>query len=96
MLESKSYSHCCRFDIICCLKSKKDDDSEYKSFLVRIFESFYAPFLMNKWVKPSVIVIFFGWLCVSVAVAPKLEVGLDQVMYWQKVQRNIKFQNRES
>lgn len=24
------------------------------------------------------VVIFFGWVCVSVAVSPKIEVGLDQ------------------
>jgi tRNA uridine 5-carbamoylmethylation protein Kti12 len=75
----------CRFDIVCCIKSQKEDNAEYKSLLERLFESFYAPFLLNKWVKPVVVVLFFGWLCTSIAVAPKLEVGLDQEQYSLKL-----------
>ncbi len=29
-------------------------------------------------VRPSVVVVFFAWFCASVAMAPKIEVGLDQ------------------
>ena len=28
--------------------------------------------------RAVVVVVFFGWLCASIAVAPKIEVGLDQ------------------
>ena len=35
---------------------------------------------MNKWVRAGVIVLFFGWLCSSLAVVNKIEIGLDQVM----------------
>jgi hypothetical protein len=45
---------------------------------VKVFKHFYAPFLMKKWVRPLVIVLFFGWFCSSVAVMPSVEVGLDQ------------------
>jgi len=48
------------------------------SFWVILFKRFYSPFLLNKWVRPSVVVIFLGWLCASLAMAPKLDVGLEQ------------------
>lgn len=38
----------------------------------------YAPFLLSKAVRAIVTVLFLGWLCSSIAVAPKIEVGLDQ------------------
>ncbi len=47
----------------------------------RLFERFYAPFLFNEWVRPSVVVVFFGWLCASIAMVPKIDVGLDQVLF---------------
>lgn len=46
--------------------------------LYKLFKYIYAPFLMKKWVRASVVVVFFGWLCSSIAVIPKIEVGLDQ------------------
>ena len=33
---------------------------------------------MKKWVRASVMIVFFGWLCSSLAVVPHIEVGLDQ------------------
>ena len=46
--------------------------------LYRVFKVLYAPFLMKRWVRPAVVVLFFGWFCASLAVAPHIEVGLDQ------------------
>ena len=43
-----------------------------------MFKYFYAPFLMKKWVRASVVIVFYGWLCSSLAVVPKIEIGLDQ------------------
>jgi hypothetical protein len=34
---------------------------------------------MKKWVRAGVFVVFFGWLCSSLAVVNKIEIGLDQV-----------------
>ena len=49
-----------------------------EGILYRMFKYFYAPFLMKKWVRASVVIIFYGWLCSSLAVVPKIEIGLDQ------------------
>ena len=46
--------------------------------MYKLFKYLYAPFLMKKWVRASVVIIFFGWLCSSLAVMPKIEIGLDQ------------------
>jgi len=49
-----------------------------QSILVKLFSKYYAPILMHEWVRPSVIVVFLGWLCASIAMAPKIDVGLEQ------------------
>ncbi|CAB4060780.1 NPC1 [Lepeophtheirus salmonis] len=46
--------------------------------IFKIFKKYYVPFLMKKWVRPLVCLVFFGWLCTSVAFIPGLVVGLDQ------------------
>ena len=61
----------------CVLGSKKDSEAS-PGMLYKLFEHLYAPFLMKKWVRATVIVLFFGWACSSVAVVPKIEIGLDQ------------------
>ena len=76
-----------RYDILCCVRaSKKDiagsssdpDSNSGEGFLYKVFKHLYAPFLMKKWVRPLVVVVFFGWFCSSMAVMPSVEVGLDQ------------------
>ena len=49
-----------------------------EGLLYKAFQHLYAPFLMSKPMRAVVFVVFFGWLCASIAVAPKIEVGLDQ------------------
>jgi hypothetical protein len=41
-------------------------------------QELYVPFLMKKKVRAGVFVIFYAWLCTSLAVLPHIEVGLDQ------------------
>jgi len=67
-----------RFDIFCCAKGSKKDQEPSQGMLFRLFEHLYAPFLLKKWVRAAVIVLFLGWACSSVAVVPKIEIGLDQ------------------
>jgi len=82
-----------RYDVLCCVKASKKatgggsgdmdssaggGDSSREGTLYRVFNYFYAPFLMRPTVRAAVVVIFFGWFCASLAVAPDVEVGLDQ------------------
>lgn len=32
---------------------------------------------MNKFVRPLVVLVFTAWLCASIVVVPKIDVGLD-------------------
>ena len=72
-----------RFDVACCVAASKkvkdpDANAPHESVLYKIFKYFYAPFLMNKFVRPTVIAIFIGGLCFSLSSVHKIEVGLDQ------------------
>lgn len=42
-----------------------------------MFQQFYVPTLMNKYIRPLVVLIFTAWLCISIVVIPKIDVGLD-------------------
>ena len=68
-----------RLEICCCVQVGKSLDSKVdKGVLYSLFKEIYAPFVLSKPMRVAVMVVFFGWLCVSIAVAPKTEVGLDQ------------------
>uniref|UniRef100_A0A6P7GZ52 NPC intracellular cholesterol transporter 1-like n=1 Tax=Diabrotica virgifera virgifera TaxID=50390 RepID=A0A6P7GZ52_DIAVI len=71
-----------RFDIFCFLRGSKKNEptgsSGQEGLLYSFFKYIYVPSLMNKPVRCAVMVIFFGWLCSSIAVAPHIEIGLDQ------------------
>ena len=74
----KKYLFFARWDILCCVRGSKKDRENSEGMLYRLFKHLYAPFLLKKWVRAAVIVIFFGWTCSSIAVVPKIEIGLDQ------------------
>ena len=70
-----------RWDVLCFLRgSKKDSVSQTikEGVLYKFFKVIYVPFLMKKLVRTVVMIVFFGWLCSSIAVAPHIEIGLDQ------------------
>lgn len=71
-----------RLDVCCCFNTRvnkyEDFNEEYTGCLYRVFKNIYAPFLMTDIVRISIIIIFLGWLCSSIAVINQLEIGLDQ------------------
>lgn len=68
-----------RFDICCCfISSNTRDDIAQEAFLYKFFKKYYAPFLMSNPIRTLVVLLFWGLLCISFAVTPKIEVGLDQ------------------
>ena len=67
-----------RYDILCCFKASKKEAVATEGTLYRVFKHLYAPFLLKKWTRCLVMILFFGWFCSSVAVVPQIEVGLDQ------------------
>lgn len=68
-----------RYDIVCFIRGNRDDmPPVMEGALYKFFKTIYVPFLMQKTVRAIVMVVFFGWFCSSVAVAPHIDVGLDQ------------------
>ncbi|XP_017042857.1 NPC intracellular cholesterol transporter 1 isoform X1 [Drosophila ficusphila] len=89
-----------RMDICCFVKGKKPDSvTNSEGLLYKFFSSVYVPFLMKKVIRVSVMVIFFAWLCFSIAIAPKIDIGLDQELampqdsfvlhYFQSLNENL-------
>ncbi|XP_040569202.2 LOW QUALITY PROTEIN: NPC intracellular cholesterol transporter 1-like [Lepeophtheirus salmonis] len=68
------------YDIICCVRGSKKNVRQNggEGVVYKLFKHFYAPFVMKEWVRAAVVIIFFGWFCTSLAVTPRIEVGLDQ------------------
>lgn len=50
---------------------------EKQSFVYTIFDKFYVPTLMSKFIRPLVVLIFTAWLCISIVFVPKIDIGLD-------------------
>ncbi|BES94988.1 niemann-pick [Nesidiocoris tenuis] len=68
-----------RLDVICCVHpSRKFEPQTDPGLLYRLTKSLYVPVLMNKITRPAVIIVFFGWLCLSIVALPHIDVGLDQ------------------
>ncbi|CAN7998812.1 unnamed protein product, partial [Ixodes hexagonus] len=68
-----------RLDLCFCIRaSKKNRPTQNTSLLYKFFKKVYAPFLLNDSVRVVVMITFIGWLCSSIAVIGKIEVGLDQ------------------
>lgn len=62
------------------MQTKKSDHvaTKKKSIPYKILESYYAPLLFRFPVRLLVIIGFFAVFCLSVSVAPKISVGLEQ------------------
>ncbi|XP_035782001.1 NPC intracellular cholesterol transporter 1-like isoform X2 [Anopheles albimanus] len=69
-----------RLDVLCFLRGSKKDmpGNMSEGLLYKFFKSIYVPFVMRKSVRVAVMIGFFGWLCSSIAVAPHIDIGLDQ------------------
>lgn len=69
-----------RYDICWCLQSSKKENNLLisKGLLYKCFKNFYAPLLMKTGVKVFVLLSFLAWLCSSLAVIDKLDIGFDQ------------------
>lgn len=65
-------NHCIRrFDVFCCVQGTKAESGTEsgEGALYNVFKHVYVPFLMKREVRASVMIIFFAWLCSSVAVS---------------------------
>uniref|UniRef100_A0A0N4ZPH1 SSD domain-containing protein n=1 Tax=Parastrongyloides trichosuri TaxID=131310 RepID=A0A0N4ZPH1_PARTI len=68
-----------RPEIFCCQKLPVEPVNP-ESYMYSIFNKYYSPILFSKPVRYGVIVLFFGWLCSSLAFINQVQLGLDQKM----------------
>lgn len=61
-----------------------DESNSSAGLLFDLFKNYYAPFLLNAKVRPIVIITFLGLFCTSLALLPKVEIGLDQKLSMPK------------
>ena len=71
-----------RLDILCCIKVSKTEAilTTDEGTLHKFVKKIYVPCLMNFMSRMLLMIVFFGWLCVSIAVIPRIEIGLEQDM----------------
>ena len=71
-----------RIDMLCCIKLTNVSDSQIntgqKSFLHTWFKEIYTPFLLNNYIRASVIIVFVGFFFACIAMCDKIKIGLDQ------------------
>lgn len=65
-------------------KHEQKNKSKDSGVLFKIFNKYYAPFLMNPVVRAAVIVIFLASFFTSLTLLPKVGVGLDQKLSMPK------------
>lgn len=74
-----------RQDVCCCIKPGLAEKPEKQDgILFTIFRDCYTHFIMKEWVRPIVMVVFVFMFCASVAMAPRIEIGLDQALSMPK------------
>lgn len=69
-----------RFDVCCFITGSKKEQPQQNEdgLLYSFFKSIYVPLIMNKFVRAVIIIVFFAWICSSVAVVPHIDIGLNQ------------------
>ncbi|KAJ7371490.1 NPC intracellular cholesterol transporter 1 [Desmophyllum pertusum] len=68
-----------RLDVLCCIKEPKYNSTGDQLTCVYTFmKNYFAEALLSDYVRPVVIALFTALLFSSIAVIPKIDVGLDQ------------------
>uniref|UniRef100_A0A915NRK2 SSD domain-containing protein n=1 Tax=Meloidogyne floridensis TaxID=298350 RepID=A0A915NRK2_9BILA len=71
-----------RLEFCCCLKLNNNSNSDQptESRVEHLMRQFYAPTLLNKYIRIFVVVFFALWLASSSAIMNRIKAGLDQKM----------------
>lgn len=59
-------------------QNEQTDEELNKGLLYKFFREIFAPFLMKNWVRMMVVLVFSGWLCLSISFIHRIDVGLEQ------------------
>ncbi|CAG0894761.1 unnamed protein product [Darwinula stevensoni] len=67
-----------RYDVLCCVRGPKKERSNGHGILYILFKELYAPALLSKFVRPVIMILFMFFMCLSLMVVPKIEIGLAE------------------
>ncbi|XP_030058354.1 NPC1-like intracellular cholesterol transporter 1 [Microcaecilia unicolor] len=74
-----------RFDICCCVKMKeKKVKKASQGLLLPFMEKFYAPLLLNSFMRVLVMLVFIFMFCAGIFLTLHVQVGLDQELAMPK------------
>ncbi|VDK29219.1 unnamed protein product [Gongylonema pulchrum] len=69
-----------RPEVCCCKRITAVEVMSNDGYMLYLFSNYYAPFLLSKYVRILVVLLFAGWLSSSFAVLGNIPLGLDQKM----------------
>ncbi|KAI8334838.1 patched family-domain-containing protein [Choanephora cucurbitarum] len=67
-----------RVDCVPCIRVKAPEVLEKEGILQQVFQYYYVPFLMNRFVRYIVCFGFLGMFMAGLSLAPQIPMGLDQ------------------
>ncbi|CAG5118106.1 unnamed protein product, partial [Candidula unifasciata] len=73
-----------RIDVLCCKKLSAKKETARQGILHTFVSDYYSHFLLHPWVRPVVMFVFVGWLCVCGALTSRINIGLDQSLAMPK------------
>ncbi|BFZ11392.1 hypothetical protein BsWGS_14432 [Bradybaena similaris] len=73
-----------RIDVLCCKKLSVRKDATHRGILYTFISDYYSHFLLHRWVRPLVVLVFAGWLCVCGALTSRIPIGLHQSLAMPK------------
>ncbi|XP_034256867.1 NPC intracellular cholesterol transporter 1 homolog 1b-like [Thrips palmi] len=73
-----------RLDVLCCMTVEAAPPGKSGRFVERLFQSKLAPFLMRRWVRVAVPLVFIGLVFATLPCLPRENIGLDQSLAMTK------------
>ncbi|KAK9747109.1 Niemann-Pick C1 N terminus [Popillia japonica] len=67
-----------RYDLLCWIKSDDKEEPNSEGIIFKFWSEIYTPFILKLETRCVVLFIFSTFVCISLAVIPSIELGLDQ------------------
>jgi len=67
-----------KYDCMCCFQGNEAPEAEKDGYLYAFFKNYFAPFVLNRYIRLILLYIFIGFACFSGSNLHKIEIGLDQ------------------
>ncbi|MFH4974501.1 hypothetical protein AB6A40_001210 [Gnathostoma spinigerum] len=65
---------------VCCCRRLSTEPAKNDGYMLHLFSNYYAPFILSNIMRVLVLFSFVAWLCSSMAVINRIQLGFDQKM----------------